>query len=98
MPDVRLTAPHAPTVPFVRRFHGDEVEDHFAWMADKSDQRLLDYLDAENAYTDAMTTDQACLRDEIVADIEARTQQTDMSVPIYARHLSGDAFWYFSRP
>ncbi len=92
-----VTPPDAPQVPFVRRFHGDEVSDPYHWMKDKTDPRLLDYLAAENGYTEAMTADQAELRASLYNDIDARTKQTDLSVPMFVRHVSGDAFWYYAR-
>ena len=39
----------------------------------------------------------AGLRDELYADLDARTQQTDLSVPSFVTHTSGDSFWYYTR-
>ena len=89
--------PDAPQVPFVREFHGDRVEDPYHWMADKSDQRFLDYLAAENAYTDAMTAHLGPLREDLFEDISSRTKQTDLSVPGFITHVGGRSFWYYTR-
>ncbi len=89
--------PDAPQQPFVRSFHGDDVADPYHWMAVKTDPRLIDYLRAENAFTEAVTADQESLREDIFADISSRTKQTDLSVPLFVTHRGGAAFWYYTR-
>ena len=66
--------------------------DDYAWLADKENPETIAFLDAENAYTQAMTADQAPLRTAIFDEIKARTQETDLSVP--ARK---DGWWYYTR-
>lgn len=90
-------APVAPRRPHSRVHHGDTVLDPYAWMKDKSDPELLAYLAAENAYTEAATAPLAELRQEIFDDISARTKQTDLSVPEFARHAGLGEFWYYAR-
>ena len=92
-----LQPPAAPEHPSWRRHHGDEVCDEFAWMKDQESADFLAYLGAENAYTEAKTAHLADLRAEIFADIKARTQETDLSVPELVRHSDGRAWWYYSR-
>src|SRR5215472_5346683 len=84
--------PVARRIPSERTHHGDTVIDEYAWLADKDDPETLRYLEAENAYTAAMTAGQAGLRDTIFEEIKGRTQQTDLSVP--ARK---NGWWYYSR-
>ena len=92
-----VVPPDAPQVPYCRVFHGDSVQDPYHWMSDKSDPRLLAYLAEENAFTDAVTADQAPLREQLYRDISVRTKQTDLSVPLFVTHRGGDSFWYYSR-
>ena len=66
-------------------------------MRDKTDPEFLAYLEAENAYTEAETAGLAELRQEIFADISARTKQTDLSVPEFVRHPGMGEFWYYAR-
>jgi oligopeptidase B len=66
--------------------------DEYAWLADKTNPDTIAYLEAQNAYTEALTAGQAGLRDEIFGEIKARTQETDLSVP--ARKGS---WWYYAR-
>lgn len=66
-------------------------------MADKTDPEFVAYLEAENAWTEARTAHLADLRAELFDDIAARTQQTDLTVPLYVTHTNGDSFWYYAR-
>jgi oligopeptidase B len=84
--------PAVARIPAERTHHGDTVIDEYAWLADKENPETMAFLDAENAYTQAMTADQAPLRSAIFDEIKARTQESDLSVP--ARK---DGWWYYSR-
>lgn len=94
---IPLLPPVAPRRPEPRVHHGDTFVDPYAWMRDKSDPEFLAYLAAENAWTEAVTAPLAGLREELFADISARTRQTDLSVPEFARHPGLGEFWYYSR-
>ncbi|MBN9103925.1 MAG: S9 family peptidase [Propionibacteriaceae bacterium] len=91
------TAPVPPRRPETRTYHGDTFVDPYAWMRDKDAPGFTDWLRAENAYTEAMTADCTELAEEIFTDIKARTKQTDLSVPEFARHAGLGEFWYYSR-
>jgi oligopeptidase B len=88
----RTTPPKAPRIAHERVFHGDTFVDEYAWLADKDDPETIAYLEAENAYTEAMTAGQAQLRETIFGEIKARTQETDLSVPIRKA-----GWWYYTR-
>jgi oligopeptidase B len=87
-----------PQPPTTRRIHsehthhGDTVVDEYAWLADKDDPETIAYLEAENAYTAAITVGQAGLREAIFAEIKGRTKETDLSVP-----SRKGGCWYYSR-
>ena len=88
-----MTAPPAAArIPAERTHHGDTVIDEYAWLADKENPETIAFLDAENAYTEAVTAGQAPLRDAIFGEIRARTQETDLSVP-----TRKGGWWYYSR-
>ena len=72
--------------------HGHRLVDDYAWMADRDDPRLRAYLEAENAYAAARTAHLDPLVERIVAEITARTVETDLSVPV--RHRE---WWYYTR-
>ena len=89
--------PVAPRRPSTRTHHGDTFDDPYAWMRDKADPEFLTYLHAENAYTEAVCAPLSNLRQEIYADISARTRQTDLSVPEFVRHAGLGEYWYYAR-
>jgi len=84
--------PVARRVPTRRSHHGDTFVDEYAWLADKDSPETIAYLEAENAYTAAMTAGQAPLREEIFAEIKGRTKETDLSVP-----TRKGGWWYYTR-
>src|SRR5256714_13025193 len=87
-----IEPPEAKKIPSPRTFHGDTVVDEYAWLADKDDPDTIDYLRAENAYTDALTAHLAPLRDQIFEEIKARTQESDLSVPVRK-----GGWWHYTR-
>ena len=96
--------PAAKQVPHQRTFHSDTVTDEYAWLADKSDPDTIAYLAAENAYTEAATAGLAGLRDQVFEEIKARTQESDLSVPVrkggwwhYSRTVEGQQYAVHSR-
>lgn len=91
------TPPVADRRPVERIHHGDTFLDPYEWLRDKQNPEVIDLLNAENAYADAMTAHLAELRQELFDDIAARTQETDLSVPSFTRHTGGDAWWYYTR-
>lgn len=83
--------------PELREHHGHTFLDPYAWMRDKASPEFLEMLAAENRYTEAMTAQQAELREAIFSDISSRTQQTDLSVPEFVHHEGLGDFWYYAR-
>ena len=75
-----------------REHHGDQFEDAHAWMADRDDPALLEYLAAENAHAETATAQLKPLADTIYEEFRSRIHETDLSVPV--RH---DRWWYYSR-
>ena len=99
-----IEPPEAKKIPSPRTFHGDTVVDEYAWLADKDDPDTIDYLRAENEYTDELTAHLASLRDQIFEEIKARTQESDLSVPVrkggwwhYSRTVEGKQYAVFCR-
>ncbi|WP_046319134.1 S9 family peptidase [Mycobacterium sp. UM_Kg1] len=84
--------PTAKRVDSIRAHHGDVFVDPYEWLRDKSDPAVIAHLEAENAYTEAVTARLDSLRSSIFDEIKARTKETDLSVP--ARR---DDWWYYAR-
>ena len=88
----RPEPPAAKRIPTERTYHGDTFVDEYAWLADKENPGTIAFLEAENAYTEAMTAGQAGLRETIFGEIKGRTKETDLSVPTRKR-----GWWYYAR-
>jgi len=87
-----LKPPAAARKPIERSHHGDVFVDDYEWLRDKTNTEVLDYLRAENSYTEARTEHLESLREAIFSEISDRTLQTDLSVP-----SRRGGHWYYSR-
>ena len=84
--------------------HGETVTDPYRWLHKKEDPKVIDYLKAENAYTDAMTAHVKPLADKLFQETRARMKETDLSVPVrrgnyyyYNRFEAGKQYPFFCR-
>ena len=66
-----MKPPIAKRVEHRREHHGDVFNDPYEWLRDKSNQEVIDHLEAENTYTESVTADleprRQSIRDEIKA-------------------------------
>ncbi len=88
------TPPIAASRPYeVPSPHGSR-QDEFYWLRDdtRSDKDVLAYLEAENAYADAVLAHTKPLQEKIYNEIVGRIQQDDSSVP-YRKN----GYWYYRR-
>jgi oligopeptidase B len=100
MPEIATTQPSsavpqppvARKVPRVDVLHGDRRVDDYYWLREKSNPEVIAYLEAENAYTGAMTKSNEPFAGALYQEMLARIKQTDLSVPY---RLRGD--YYYSR-
>jgi oligopeptidase B len=82
----------AKRVPTVRVVHGERIEDEYAWLRDKDSPEVIAYLEAENAYTDAVMKGTEAFQDALYKEMLARIKEDDSTVP-YKR----GAYVYYSR-
>jgi oligopeptidase B len=87
-----ITPPVAPAVDHREERHGATVVDPYYWLREKSNPKVVEYLEAENAYTKAMTAELAPFQDALYKEMLGRVKQTDLSVPV----RRGD-YMYYSR-
>ncbi len=85
-----IAPPVAKRVPKVDVVHGAERTDDYFWLREKENPEVLAYLEAENAYTDAVLEPAAGLRERLYQEILGRIKQTDLSVP----YREGEHFYY----
>ena len=70
--------------------HGDVRIDEYFWLRERDNPEVIDYLEAENAYTERMLEDASGLLERLVAEMQGRIKEKDSSPPY--RH--GDYFYY----
>ena len=82
----------APQRPEVLEAHADRRVDPYYWLRDKENPEVIAYLEAENAYADAVMADTAELRDRLYREIVGRVQETDYSAPTFYK-----GWWSYTR-
>jgi oligopeptidase B len=88
----------AQTPPAARRIehrevrHGATVSDDYFWLREKSNPKVIAYLEAENAFTAAVTKPLEPFSDALYREMLARIKQTDLSVPTRRQ-----GYLYYSR-
>ncbi|WP_285607440.1 S9 family peptidase [Geothrix edaphica] len=90
--DPALKPPTAPQKEHTDLWHGEKVSDPWFWLREKSNPEVVAYLNAENAYTQAMTADLQPFSEALYKEMLGRIKQTDLSVPVRR-----GAFYYYSR-
>lgn len=81
--DSLVMPPKANKVPHVMTEHGDTRTDNYYWLRDDSrkDPNVLDYLNAENAYTESVMKEGKALEETLFNEMVSRMAQNDESVP-----------------
>ena len=76
------TPPRVRAFPIPSRSMARRAPTDYAWLRDKRDPEVVQYLEEENAYTDSMTAGAQPLRESIYAEMLSRIKQTDLAVPL----------------
>jgi oligopeptidase B len=71
--------------------HGAVLTDDYAWLRDKENPEVTAYLEAENAYAEAVMKPLDGLRESLYQEMLSHIKQTDVSVPF----RDGD-WWYLT--
>jgi oligopeptidase B len=93
-----MTSSAAEIPPIAKRIDHGEVRheatlvDPYFWLRDKKNPEVTRYLEAENAYTAAMTKDVQPFADALYKEMLSHIKQTDLSVPVRR-----GAYLYYSR-
>ena len=82
--------PVAKKIPKELCIHGCKRVDNYFWFRDKTNPEVLAYLNAENAYADAVTAPQEPLRQTLYREMVGYMRETDSSAPV----RRGDYFYY----
>src|SRR5260370_7099864 len=91
--ETTATPPVAKRVEHREARHGATVIDNYFWLREKSNPEVIDYLKAENVYTEALTKDLKPFEDALYKEMLGRIKQTHLSFPPRRR-----GYFYFSPP
>lgn len=64
--------PLAPPKATVKEIHGIPIIDDFAWIQDKSDPKVISYLEAENAYAKEVMRESEDLEKRLFEEMKGR--------------------------
>jgi len=98
-----IKAPIATQKPKILREHDDDRIDNYYWMKlsdtqknaevkDAHTKEVIDYLEAENAYTARMMSHLDDFQDQLFEGMKGRIKQTDMTVPYFK-----NGYFYITR-
>jgi oligopeptidase B len=70
--------------------HGVVLVDDYAWLRDKENPEVTAYLEAENAYAEAVMKPLDGLREKLYEEMLSHVKQTDISIPFR------DGLWWYT--
>ncbi len=82
--------PVAKKAPKTTEVNGRTIVDNYYWLRDKKNPEVKAYLEAENAYTDAVMKPTEGLQKKLYDEMLSRIKETDIEVP----YKEGDYFYY----
>ncbi len=103
IPENLPAAPIAEKKDSLLSIHGDTRVDPYFWMRltdeqknaevpDDQTQKVLNYLNEENAYTDSVMKNTTALQEKLFNEIVGRIKKDDESVPYFS-----NGYWYYTR-
>jgi oligopeptidase B len=91
-PSQGIKPPVARKVPKETTVHGDTMVDNYFWMRERSNPGVIEYIQAENDYTDRMTEHTRELQKKLFGEFRGRIVEEDRTVPVKV-----DDYFYYSR-
>jgi oligopeptidase B len=96
--------PVADKLPTQLIMHGQTRIDEYYWLRERENQKVIDYLNAENAYTESVVKPLDPFVEQLTEETKARIKQTDVSVPYdnrgytyYTRTEDGSQYTIYCR-
>ena len=84
--------PIAKKVPKITEINSRKLVDNYFWLRDKPNPEVRAYLEAENAYTDAILKPMEPFQKNLYDEMLSRVKETDVEVP----YKEGE-YWYYTR-
>ena len=82
--------PVAKRAPKTTVIHGETLVDDYFWLREKSNPEVLQHLQSESAYADAMMKPTIAFQETLYKEMLGRIKETDMNVP----YKKGNYFYY----
>lgn len=99
-----MNTPRAPKINKELVIHGHSRVDPWYWLNEREDTNVINYLEAENAYTKLMMAPTEGLQQKLYDEMIARLEQNDISVPYtlngysyYSRYEEGAEYKVYLR-
>jgi oligopeptidase B len=86
------TPPRAAAIPERLERFGRVRVDNYYWLKDRTRPEVVAYLDAENAYTDAIMEPTRALQQDLYDEIIGRIKLADSTAPVF-----DNGYYYYSR-
>ena len=86
LPPVAKAQPHQQSI------HGETRLDNYHWLRQRGNPGVVEYLEAENAYTEAVMAHTKPLQEALYEEMLRRIKETDIDVPVRM-----DDHYYYSR-
>lgn len=72
--------------------HGDKRIDDYYWLNQRENQKVINYLKAENTYLDTLMSGTKELREKLFLEMKGRIKEKDESLP-----FKDNGYWYYVR-
>ena len=92
MIDKNIPVPLATKKPKELTIHGVTRTDPYYWLNERENPEVIDYLTAENQYTDTLLAHTKAFQEKLYNELVGRVKQTDMSVP-----YKDNGYYYITR-
>lgn len=99
-----VQAPLTTPKPKELSIHGHTRIDNYYWLNDRSNPEVINYLKAENEYTDKVMSPLKDFQEKLFTEMKSRIKETDESVPYkdggyyyYSRYIQGGEYPIFCR-
>ena len=87
-----MITPYAKKIDKKLTIHGHTRIDPYYWLREREDPEVIAYLEAENAYTEAIMKDTKDFENQLYKEIVGRIKQDDQSVPYL-----DNGYYYYTR-
>lgn len=87
-----LLAPKAKKIKKELTIHNDVRVDNYYWLNQREDKNVLDYLNAENDYTNTVLKSTESFQKSLFEEMKSRIKEDDQSVP-----YKFNGYWYITK-